>query len=76
MKHNQFLKNEILIQQLSSMKEEIKDMQEHVIQLEKTLADGGNSPYVLLSRSQTGEIFLLKDWFKLQEEATPKTDSD
>ena len=61
MKHNQFLKNEILIQQLSSMKEEIKDMQEHVIQLKKTLA----------------ECPFTRDWFKLQEEAaTSKTDNN
>ena len=50
MKHNQFIKNEILTRQVSSMKKEIKDMQEHVIQLEKTLA----------------ECPFTRDWFKLQ----------
>ena len=61
MKHNQFIKNEILTRQVSSMKKEIKDMQEHVIQLEKTLA----------------ECPFTRDWFKLQEEAgTSKTDME
>ena len=50
MKHNQFIKNERLTQQLFLMKKEIKDMQEHIIQLEKTLA----------------ECPFTRDWFKLQ----------
>lgn len=61
MKHNQFIKNERLTQQLSSMKKEIKDMQEHIIQLEKMLAE---APFT-------------RDWFKLQEEEPPsKTDTE
>ena len=61
MKHNQFIKNERLTQQLSSMKKEIKDMQEHIIQLEKILM----------------ECPFTRDWFKLQEEAaTSKTDNN
>ena len=61
MKHNQFIKNEILTRQLSLMKKEIKDMQEHIIQLKKILA----------------ECPFTRDWFKLQEEAaTSKTDNN
>ena len=60
MKHNQFLKNEILIQQLSSMKKEIKDMQEHIIQLEKILM----------------ECPFTRDWFKLQKDPPTKTDME
>ena len=51
MKHNQFIKNERLTRQLSSMKKEIKAMQEHIIQLEKILAECPST----------------RDWFKLQE---------
>ena len=60
MKHNQFIKNERLTRQLSSMKKEIKAMQEHIIQLEKTLM----------------ECPFTRDWFKLQEEASSKTDME
>ena len=52
MKHNQFIKNERLTRQLSSMKKEIKAMQEHIIQLEKILAECPST----------------RDWFKLQED--------
>ena len=66
MKHNQFLKNERLTQQLSFMKKEIKEMQKHIMQLEETLS----------------EIPFTRDWFvkpqpKLKKEPLPpKTDSN
>ena len=60
MKHNQFIKNERLTRQLSSMKKEIKAMQEHIIQLEKILAECPST----------------RDWFKLQEDPPTKTDND
>ena len=61
MKHDQFLKNEILTRQLSSMKKEIKNMQKHIAQLEETLA----------------EIPFTRDWFvksqpKLKKEPPPQ----
>jgi len=64
MKHNQFLKNERLTQQLSFMKKEIKEMQKHIMQLEETLS----------------EIPFTRDWFvKSQSKKEPppsKTDSN
>ena len=61
MKHNQFLKNERLTQQLSSMKKEIKDMQKHIAQLEEKLS----------------EIPFTRDWFvrpqpNLEKEPPPQ----
>ena len=63
MKHNQFLKNERLTQQLFSMKKEIKDMQKHIAQLEEKLS----------------EIPFTRDWFvkpKPKKPPPPKTNSN
>jgi len=56
MKHNQFLKNERLTQQLSFMKKEIKEMQKHIMQLEETLS----------------EIPFTRDWFVKPQPIPPK----
>ena len=63
MKHNQFLKNERLTHQLTSMKKEINNIQKHIMQLEETLA----------------EIPFTRDWFvkpKPKKPPPPRTNSN